>query len=180
MRGATALTGPLCARRGADVAADEDVVLEQPATGHVLFSCAERRLAAPLEEVLEVVRAVGVEPLSGSRAPVTGTVELRGMVIPVVDLRSGNDVPGKPRRGDVLVLVPDEDGPMALAVDAVLSVHAGDELVLDDAPLPHGLPVWVDGVLRRFGGGAPILRVQLRRLAGLDTSVDLTDTRRQR
>lgn len=150
------------------------------AAGHVLFSCAERRLAAPLEEVLEVVRAVGVEPLVGSRAPITGTVEVRGVVLPVVDLRAGNDGPGRSRRGDVLVLLPDEAGPMALAVDAVLSVHTGDELVLDDGPLPRGLPVWVDGVLRRFGGGPPILRVQLRRLAGLDTSVDLTDARRQR
>lgn len=148
----------------------------QPVAGHVTFSCTERRLAARLEEVLEVVRAAGVEPLAGSRAPVTGIVELRGMPVPVVDLRSGNDA-GRSRRGDVLVLASEEDGPMALAVDKVLAVHPEGELVLDAGPIPRGLPVWVDGVLRRNGEGAPIFRVRLRKLAGLDTSVDLTDGR---
>jgi chemotaxis signal transduction protein len=73
-------------------------------SGYVTFMMGGREMAGRLLEVREVVRAVGVEPLAGSRAPVTGLLILRELPLPVVDLRSEAD-PGDV--GDVLVLVPD-------------------------------------------------------------------------
>ena len=57
------------------------------------------RWPAPLDQVREVVRATGVETLTGARAPVTRLLELRGTPLPVVDLR-----PARTRRttGDML------------------------------------------------------------------------------
>src|SRR5262245_61444988 len=123
-----------------------------------------RELAAPLEQVREVIRAVGVEPLVGVRAPVTGLLQLRGDQLPVVDLRS---LPEEGDEGDVIVLVSDDDGPLGLAVDRVVEVTPEDSLLLDDSPRPLGLPAYVTDVRRAADDGRPVFLVHLRALAGV-------------
>ena len=70
-------------------------------SGYVTFVTNGRAFAGRLGEVREVVRAVGIEALSGARAPVTGLLILRSSPVPVVDLRSA---PYAGDTGDVLVL----------------------------------------------------------------------------
>jgi purine-binding chemotaxis protein CheW len=134
-------------------------------SGYVLFVMGGRELAGRLEDVREVVRAVGVEALSGARAPVTGLLTLRGTPVPVVDLRSATD-PGD--TGDVLVLSPGCDGILGVAVDKVVAVLGPDELAPLERhePRPHGLPPYVEEV-RRDAAGKPVFLVTLRALAGL-------------
>jgi chemotaxis signal transduction protein len=133
-------------------------------SGYVTFLMGGREMAGRLLEVREVVRAVGVEPLAGSRAPVTGLLILRDLPLPVVDLRTEAD-PGD--LGDVLVLVPDGDGALGLAVDHVLAVLAPDELsaIDDDHARSAALPAYVLEV-RRNVAGRPVFVVSLRALAG--------------
>jgi chemotaxis signal transduction protein len=129
--------------------------------GYVTFVMEGRELAGRLDEVREVVRATGVEPLTGARAPVTGLLVLRGSPVPVVDLRSAADAG---EAGDVLVLQTG-DGVLGLAVDRVLAVLGPDEL----APVAgrgSGLPAYVLEV-RRSATGAPVFVVSLLALAGL-------------
>lgn len=134
-------------------------------TGYVTFLMGGREMAGRLVEVREVVRATGVQPLTGARAPVTGLLTLRGHPLPVVDLRSGAEAGDV---GDVLVLVADQDGMLGLAVDHVLAVLGPDELTpLDDTyPASRSLPAYVLEV-RRNGAGRPVFVVALRALAGL-------------
>ncbi|MGZ4590785.1 MAG: chemotaxis protein CheW [Actinomycetes bacterium] len=134
-------------------------------SGYVMFMMGGREMAGRLTEVREVVRAIGVEPLTGARAPVTGLLTLRGHPLPVVDLRSGVE-PGDV--GDVLVLVADDDGALGLAVDNVLAVLGPDELAPLDADYPasRALPSYVLEV-RRNAAGSPVFVVALRALAGL-------------
>jgi chemotaxis signal transduction protein len=131
-------------------------------TGYVSFVLGGRVMAGRLEEVREVVRAVGVEPLTGSRAPVTGLLVLRGTPLPVVDLRSAAD-PGD--AGDVLVLQ-GPDGAFGLAVDRVLAVLEPGELAPIGGLRRGGLPSYVVDVCRD-AGGAPVFVVSLPSLAGL-------------
>jgi chemotaxis signal transduction protein len=133
-------------------------------SGWVMFVQGGREMAGALDEVREVVRATGIEALSGTRAPVTGLLELRGTPVPVVDMRSGAD-PGT--TGDVLVLTTPE-GVVGLAVDRVSSVLDPDGLVAPgpDEPLPRGLPPYVVEV-RRDAAGRAVLVVSLPALAGL-------------
>lgn len=112
-------------------------------SGFLTFVMAGRELAAPLAQVREVVRAAGVSPLPGVRAPVTGLIELRGVPLPVVDLRSDPD-PGT--TGDVVVLPAGPEGALGLAVDKVLAVVTDDDLLPDDGALPFGLPAYVTGL----------------------------------
>lgn len=132
-------------------------------SGWVTFTMAGRELAGALDEVREVVRATGVEELSGSRAPVSGLLELRGTPVPVVDLRSAADPDG----GDVLVLGT-ADGLLGLAVDKVLAVVGENDLapLAPGAPRSVGLPAYVLEV-RHDPAGRPVLVVSLRALAGL-------------
>jgi chemotaxis signal transduction protein len=133
-------------------------------SGYVTFLMGGREMAGQLTEVREVVRAVGVEPLAGSRAPVTSLLILRDLPLPVVDLRTEADAGDL---GDVLVLVPDGAGALGLAVDHVLAVLAADELSPIDKD--HGrsaaLPPYVLEV-RRNSAGRPVFVVALRALAG--------------
>jgi chemotaxis signal transduction protein len=134
-------------------------------SGYVVFVMNGREMAGQLGDVREVVRAIGIESLTGARAPVTGLLTLRSTPVPVVDLRSAAD-PGD--TGDVLVLSPDGDGILGVAVDRVIAVLGPDDLVpLEfDEPKPNGLPPYVLEV-RRNGAGRPVFVVALRALAGL-------------
>ena len=142
-------------------------------SGWVVFVLDGREMAGALDEVREVVRATGVETLTGTRAPVTGLLELRGTPIPVVDLRS---TPPTPRDvsteaappGDVLVLST-RDGVVGLAVDRVTSVLDPEGLTAPPGPnqaLPLGLPSYVLEV-RRDSADRAVLVVSLAGLAGL-------------
>jgi purine-binding chemotaxis protein CheW len=132
-------------------------------SGFVTFVVEGRTLAGRLDEVREVVRATGIEPLAGARAPVTGLLVLRGQPVPVVDLRSGSV--DDDTTGDVLVLEV-ADGVLGLAVDKVVAVLGEDELVPAESHRGVGLPTYVLEV-RRNAAGAPVFLVSLTALAGL-------------
>jgi purine-binding chemotaxis protein CheW len=133
-------------------------------SGWVTFLMGGRELAGALDDVREVVRASGIESLTGTRAPVTGLLELRGTPVPVVDLRTAADPDGT---GDVLVLDTD-DGPLGLAVDKVLAVIGRDDLspAGPGSPRPEGIASYVVEV-RHEPTGRPVLVVSLTALAGL-------------
>ena len=138
-------------------------------SGYLTFVMGGRDLAAPLDQVREIIRAVGVQPLRGVRAPVTGLIELRGDPLPLVDLRGEPDAGGL---GDVVVMAPGPEGPVGIAVDRVLAVVESGAFVPDPGPRPHGLPGYVLEVVRTADVDyQPVLLVDLRLLAGLSPSV---------
>jgi len=130
-------------------------------SGYVTFMTGGRSFAGRLGEVREVVRAVGIEALSGARAPVTGLLILRSSPVPVVDLRSA---PYAGDTGDVLVLQTPE-GVLGLAVDKVVAVLGPDDLAAVEQTAA-GLPSYVLEV-RKDAAGEPVLVVSLPALAGL-------------
>ena len=137
-------------------------------SGYLTFVMGGRDLAAPLDQVREIIRAVGVQPLRGVRAPVTGLIELRGDPLPLVDLRAEPDMGGT---GDVVVMAPGPEGPVGVAVDRVLAVVEASGFVSDPGPRPIGLPGYVVEVLRTADVDYhPVLLVDLRLLAGLSPS----------
>ena len=57
------------------------------ATLHVLFNVAGAEYALPSQTVLQMESFVGATPVPGAPPFVTGIVQIRGRVVPVVDLR---------------------------------------------------------------------------------------------
>lgn len=129
--------------------------------GFVLFRLGERTFATKLDEVREIVRLQGLEQLPGMTPPLAGVIVLRGMPLPVLDVRA----PGAPdNSGDVLVIETGADL-VGVAVDEVSAVLHPDELP-DADTAPKALPAYVVGV--RTYGGQPVLLVNLQSL--LDTT----------
>lgn len=51
------------------------------------FECAGLRYALPVDDVVEVLRACALEPLAGAPGVVSGVINMRGQVVPVIDMR---------------------------------------------------------------------------------------------
>ena len=83
-----------------------------------------RRLELPAARVREVASATTVTPVPTAPPPVVGLTQLRGHIMPVLDLIAVTDgEPRSPRPNDPLIIV--ELGParVALLVDRVLGVQ---------------------------------------------------------
>jgi purine-binding chemotaxis protein CheW len=94
---------------------------------------ADESYALPVDEVLEVADFAGVAHVPGAAAAVLGVRNLRGAVLPVVDLAT---VLGLPRSAPARIVVIDQAGRTAgLAVDSVIGVEA-----LADATEPAESP----------------------------------------
>jgi purine-binding chemotaxis protein CheW len=128
--------------------------------GFVTFRLGDREFATALDEVREVVRLQGLAVLPGMEPPMAGVIELRGVPLPVMDLRSSDGL------GDVLVLADDAGSTIGVAVDNVVAVRPVDQLVATTDPTV-GLPAYVVEVLRDVATGSPIMRVDLRRMLAL-------------
>jgi chemotaxis signal transduction protein len=130
-------------------------------TGYVMFRLGSRSFATSLDDILEIVRLQGLEPIPGAVPPLAGVLELRGVPLPVMDVRAA----GSPEdEGDVLVMVIDGD-PVGVAVDGVDAVLGPDELPDAQAPAKV-LPRYVVGVCN--GPTGPVLLVNLHTMLDLD------------
>ena len=68
-----------------------------PRTREVLvFELGSQRYGLPTADVLELVRAVAITPLPNAPAVVEGVVNVRGRVLPVLDVRARFRLPVKP------------------------------------------------------------------------------------
>jgi purine-binding chemotaxis protein CheW len=62
----------------------------------LVFSLAGQRYALWASEVRELLRAVAMTPLPRAPRIVEGVINLRGRIVPVLDIRSRFGLPGKP------------------------------------------------------------------------------------
>jgi len=63
-------------------------VITPSAVQLVVCRLGEQRVAWPADAVVEVVRAVAITPLPGAPRAVEGVINVRGTVVPVLDLRA--------------------------------------------------------------------------------------------
>ncbi|HEU0130179.1 MAG TPA: chemotaxis protein CheW [Mycobacteriales bacterium] len=124
---------------------------------YVTFRLDGRELATRIELVREVVRLGELVTLPGMAAPLAGVLDLRGVSLPVVDVRPG----GGP--GDVLVLH-DGEREYGFVCDAVSAVVGREALVEEESGAREALPDYVEAVLR--GSGGPVFLVDPHRMTG--------------
>jgi chemotaxis signal transduction protein len=91
-----------------------------PSNDDLIFRLDELRCALDASAVLEVLPALAVRPLPGQPPFVAGTIDVRGTIVPVLDLRVRF---GRPRRtmqlSDRLILARAHDRTLAVWVDTV-------------------------------------------------------------
>lgn len=125
-------------------------------SGYVTFRLGERVLATSLDDIREIVRFTTLETLPGIRPPLAGVLVLRGLPLPVFDLREPDA-----RGGDVLVLHREGAEQVGVAVDGAQAVLDAHELH-DPTPAPTALPAYVVEV--RQGASGPVFLVDLQRM----------------
>jgi purine-binding chemotaxis protein CheW len=97
----------------------------------LVFELEGRRFGLPADRVREVVRAAALTPIPGAPPVVEGLLDLRGEVLPVLDLRRRFEVPIRPLKlSDQLIVLELAARTVALRVDAV-----GALLRLEDGQL---------------------------------------------
>ncbi len=91
---------------------------------NLIFEVGGRRYGLPLGEVVELVRAVAVVPLPRAPGWVEGVVNLRGQVVPVIDMRARLGLPAKPiALSDHFVVARGREFPVALRIDRALDLE---------------------------------------------------------
>ncbi len=123
----------------------------------LVFELDDIRYAVRLEAVQEVVRAVAVTPLGGAPPAVHGVIDVRGVVMPVFDLRAKLGGVGRAvESSDQFILALAGSRRVALQVDRVDWMAEADDTAagaaLESLPaLPH-----LSGVARTADGLALI------------------------
>jgi purine-binding chemotaxis protein CheW len=125
----------------------------------LLFVLDGQRFALPLREVTEVVRAVAMHVLPNAPSIVEGIIDVRGEVVPVLDLRARFGLAKKALApADQLVLARAAERRVAVRVDtaqavmrlpvlrmeAALNLPRGVEHIAGVASLPDGLVLMHD------------------------------------
>ncbi|MBW3589785.1 MAG: chemotaxis protein CheW [Actinobacteria bacterium] len=132
----------------------------------VIFRLGEDRYALDVEVVMEVVRMVAIAPIPEAPPWLSGVVDFRGRVVPVIDLRVRLGLPERTRDPNTpIVLARTETGPVGLIVDEMETVATVSSDSIEPPDEMAGSAHAVSGVVR-LGHGLILL---------LDLSDLLTD-----
>jgi purine-binding chemotaxis protein CheW len=122
---------------------------------YLLFALDELRYAIPLSAVERVIRAVEITPLPKAPGIVLGVIDVRGRIMPVVDVRSRFRLPARETAcEDRFILVRMPRRRVALIVDSVSGIRkfaqdeiAGVEQFLPVAEYLQGIAAAADGLI---------------------------------
>lgn len=121
--------------------------------GLLVFELGAARFALPSAQVRELLRAVTIVALPQAPPIVEGIIDVRGRVVPVLDIRARFRLPPKPpSHTDHLVLADANDRLVALRVDRALDiVHVDADKVEAAEAVGPGIG-YVAGVARLADG----------------------------
>jgi purine-binding chemotaxis protein CheW len=139
----------------------------------LVFALDDQRYALWAGEVRELLRAVAIVPLPGAPGVVEGVIDLRGQIVPVLDVRRRFGLPAREvDPADHLIIAAVASRLVAIRVD-----HALDLLPLDVATLEEVSPLaagtaHVAGVARLRDGLALIHDLETFFSAGETAALD--------
>jgi len=139
----------------------------------VTFRLGEEHFGVPIGAIQEVVRLPEITPVPEAPAFVEGVINLRGRILPVLDLGRRFRLPDRPRTRASRILVAEAGGrPVGLIVDAVCEVVRLPGAAIEPPP-----PV-VGGIGVDYITGVGKLRDRLLVLLDLGRALDPGDLRR--
>lgn len=100
-------------------------------TLHVVFKVAGSEYALPAGDVLQMESFAGATPVPGARPWVSGIVQVRGRIVPVVDLRARFGLPPAERTLDTRLVV----GTLGERAVALLVDGAREVIKLEEAQI---------------------------------------------
>lgn len=134
---------------------------------YVLFRVGDCEYVLPASEVLQMESYDGATPVPGTAPHVVGLVQMRGRVVPVIDLRRRFGLPAVEPSIDSRVVVVQRNGrTIGLLVDAAREVIHLDESALEEPPdvLTAGGHRFVRSLART--GGRLVMLIDFQRVVG--------------
>lgn len=105
------------------------------------FHAAGARFAVDVTRVQEIVRHAEVTHVPAATPALAGLINLRGRIVPVIDLRALLGLPATDREAtSIHVIIRDGDEPVSLLADRIADVHRGDDDSLEPLPPTVGPP----------------------------------------
>lgn len=124
-----------------------------PRQAYLTFGIDQTRYAIPASAVVEVVRAVAVNPLPGSPSIVTGIIDFRGATLPVFDVARRFQHSSRHVRAAHRMIVADASRRrVVLHVDSVEELVEIEDESIDAAPTTIADGVAIAGVARTNDG----------------------------
>jgi purine-binding chemotaxis protein CheW len=118
----------------------------------LLFELGGRHYGLPAGDVQELVRAVALTPLPKAPAVIEGLINLRGRIVPVLDVRARfRHPPSSVKPSDHLIIARAGDRLVALRVDRALDLVRLEEGDMDEARGVVPGVEYVTWVVRRPG-----------------------------
>jgi purine-binding chemotaxis protein CheW len=140
----------------------------------LVFEVGDRRFGISSRSVVEVVRAVTLAPLPAESPVAEGLLNLRGRVVPVLDVRSLFNLPRRQiEHSDHLIVIEDGDRMAALRVDRATDLIGLRPDAIQTLPANSETSGLTDGVAKTDDGIVHLL-VPCRLLA-LDETAMLAD-----
>jgi purine-binding chemotaxis protein CheW len=128
----------------------------------VVFRMAGQRYALPIDRVQEVQQIVAFSTIPSGGVGILGMIDLRGRVVPVVDLRRMVGLPSAPYGLETPMLVCHRAGQLvALIVDEVEDVLGVSEECVQAPPAVHALSSKMIGVARLTDGLVYVLDIDV-------------------
>jgi purine-binding chemotaxis protein CheW len=119
----------------------------------LVFDVAAQRFALPLPNVREVLRAVAITRLPDAPAVIEGVIDVRGSLVPVMDLRARVGLPRRPLELEDRLIVVESDGrTLALRVDRVHWTIEVEERALESTRTLAPEAAYIAGVARLEDG----------------------------
>jgi purine-binding chemotaxis protein CheW len=150
-----------------------DVGTRKRAGKYLTFCLAEEEYGLEILKVREIIGMMAITGVPGTPGFVKGVINLRGKVIPVVDLRLKFGLPEKERTEETCIIVVNvgtvETGIIVDKVSEVMDIAAGD---IEDTP-SFGVNVDTDFILGmgKAGSAVTILLDIDKVLGGADAAV---------
>jgi purine-binding chemotaxis protein CheW len=113
----------------------------------ITFWAGAQRYALPIDRVREIQQIVAFAEMPDETGLILGMVDVRGEIVPVVDVRTLIGLPREPYTLDTpIMVIRGADGPVALIVDAVDTVVDLPADGAGSAPAMHSLASRILGV----------------------------------
>lgn len=154
-----------------DLAVETDVaeVLDENVEEYLCFRVASERYAINIMAIKEIVKPREVTEVPRMPDFVTGIISLRGVIIPIIDMRLRLALPiGLPTGRERVVVIKNEEGVCGVLVDEVIQVV---RLQLSTIEQP---PAVLEGIDRDFVQGIGRFGERMLILLNLESILDLT------
>jgi purine-binding chemotaxis protein CheW len=132
---------------------DSGELITDPPGRLVVFGMDGQRYALPMDSVQEIQQLVAVSEMPGASPAVIGVINLRGQVVPAIDLRVLVGLPARDYDLDTpMILARTRGGLVALVVDQVEDVVEVPDGAMQAASRVHALADRLLGVCRLESG----------------------------